>query len=210
MTVGKEINLLKSYPKSNRDISERAKKSEEDRTIARRFDQDFFDGDRRYGYGGYKYNPIYWTEVTKDIINYWSLDNSHSLLDVGCGKGFMLFDFKKRLPLMKLKGIDISSYAIKNAKPEIKHCLEVSDAKELKFDDRSFDFIISINTIHNLEIEECINSIKEIERVKKIGSFIMVDAYNNLPEKQRMMDWNLTAKTILSVNYTGDYFWFIP
>ena len=56
-------------------------------------DQDFFDGDRKYGYGGYNYNSKYWSEVVKDFKNFYKLSDGSSILDVGCGKGFMLFDF---------------------------------------------------------------------------------------------------------------------
>lgn len=149
------------------------------------------------------------------------MDDSCSLLDIGCAKGFMLYDFKKYLPNIKVKGIDISTYAINNALPDIKNELFVYDINnKLPFNDNSFDYVISINTVHNLDLEPCINAIKEIERVSKKGSFITVDAYRDDYEKKRMFDWNLTAKTIMSVSdwkkifneieYKGDYYWFIP
>ena len=104
--------------------------------------------------------------------------------------------------------------------PEVKEKLEVGNAKKWDFEDNSFDLVISINTIHNLELDECRKAIKEISRVSNKGSFITVDAYRNSEEKKRMYDWNLTAKTILSVEewkklfkelkYNGDYYWFIP
>ena len=132
----------------------------------------------------------------------------------------MVYDFIDQIPGIKIKGIDISKYAIKNCKPEVENCLSVANAKNLPFEDNEFDYTISINTIHNLEIDECKEAIKEIERVSKISSFITVDAYNTDEEKKRMYEWNLTAKTIMSVadwkkifnelNYSGDYYWFIP
>ena len=98
--------------------------------------------------------------------------------------------------------------------------LKVASAEDLPFRDNSFDFVISINTIHNLPLNECKKAIKEISRISKKGSFITVDAYNNEEEKKRMYDWNLTAKTIMSANewkkifeeckYEGDFYWFIP
>ena len=114
--MGKEINLLKNYPKSNRNINERLEsKTEENRNIARKFDKEFFDGDRSTGYGGFKYNEKYWKNVVKDFKDYWKLKDDSSILDVGCAKGFMLYDFKKILPNLKVKGIDISKYAIENS-----------------------------------------------------------------------------------------------
>lgn len=219
--MGKEIDLLKNYPKSKRNISDREKsKSEEDRTIARKFGKEFFDGDRRHGYGGFVYNPKFWQNVVQDFKKYWNLNSKSSILDVGCGKGFMLYDFLKLIPGISLKGIDISEYAIKNAIQEVKKFVQVGNAKHLPFPDNHFDIVISINTVHNLEPEDCKIALKEISRVSKNGSFITVDAYRNEEDKKRMLAWNLTGRTIMSVEnwklffeeagYTGDYYWFIP
>jgi len=219
--VGKEINLLASYPKSTRDTASRAnQKTETDRKIARRFDEEFFDGDRKHGYGGFNYNERFWSPVIPKFTEYWNLTKDSSVLDVGCAKGFMLFDLKKGISDIKVQGVDISSYAIENSKEEIKRYLKVANAKELPFEDNSFDVVISINTIHNLDIDECAIALKEITRVSKKHSFVTVDAFRNEEEKKRMFQWNLTAKTILSVsdwikffeenNYKGDYYWFTP
>ncbi len=217
----KEINLLKKYPKTKRDLSKRGnEKTEEDRIIARRFDKEFFDGDRKNGYGGYYYNPKFWTEVVKDLNNFYKLKNGSKILDIGCGKGFMLFDFMKLNPNFVLEGIDISNYAITNAVPEVKKFLKVGDAKSLPYEDNSFDLVISINTTHNLEINQCKKALSEMERVSRKDKYLIVDAYSNEIEKDRIFAWNLTAKTILSTNewinlfeeagYTGHYYWFKP
>ena len=217
----KEINLLKKYPKTKRDLSKRGnEKTEEDRIIARRFDKEFFDGDRKNGYGGYYYNPKFWTEVVKDLNNFYKLKNGSKILDIGCGKGFMLFDFMKLNPNFVLEGIDISDYAITNAIPEVKKFLKVGDAKSLPYEDNSFDLVISINTTHNLEINQCKKALSEMERVSRKDKYLIVDAYSNEIEKDRIFAWNLTAKTILSTNewinlfeeagYTGHYYWFKP
>ena len=217
----KEINLLKKYPKTKRDLSKRGnEKTEEDRIIARRFDKEFFDGDRKNGYGGYYYNSKFWTEVVKDLNNFYKLKNGSKILDIGCGKGFMLFDFMKLNPNFVLEGIDISDYAITNAVPEVKKFLKVGDAKSLPYEDNSFDLVISINTTHNLEINQCKKALSEMERVSRKDKYLIVDAYSNEIEKDRIFAWNLTAKTILSTNewislfeeagYKGHYYWFEP
>lgn len=219
--MGKEIDLLKNYPKQNRDTSSRAsKKTEEIRMVARKFGEDFFDGKRDYGYGGFKYNPKYWTGVVKDFKNYYNLNSDSKILDVGCAKGFMVYDFKLLLPDADILGIDISNYAIQNSKEEIRGNLKVGCASELPYEDNYFDLVISINTIHNLDNVKCGKAISEINRVSKKNSYITVDAYRSEVEKIRMYDWNLTAKTIMSTdewkvffndyNYKGDYYWFIP
>lgn len=219
--MGKEVNLLVDYPQSKRDLSERHEnKSEEDRAIARKFGKDFFDGDRKHGYGGFSYFPKFWKPVIPTFKKYWNLDSNSSLLDVGCAKGFMMHDLLEEIPKINVKGIDISDYAINNCIESVKNLVSVADAKELPFDDNTFDVVISINTVHNLDKKDCATALKEIVRVSKNYSFITVDAYRNEIEKERMYAWNLTAKTIMSVDewvnffdevgYDGDYYWFIP
>jgi ubiquinone/menaquinone biosynthesis C-methylase UbiE len=192
--------------------------SEEDREISRRFGQEYFDGDRKYGYGGYSYDKKYWVATVKNFIEYYALKPNSSILDIGCAKGFMLKDFKSLLPDSKLKGIDISNYAIENAHRDVKNFLIQGNAIALPFSDRTFDLVISINTIHNLKKKDCVESLKEIQRVSKGNSFVMVDGWRSEVEKEKLEAWVLTAQTILSVEqwielfneagYTGDYaFW---
>jgi len=218
--MGIEIDLMKNYPRTKRDPKSRAdSKTEEDRRIARKYDKDFFDGDRKYGYGGYSYNSRFWQPVVPDFIKYYSLDNNSSILDIGSGKGFMLRDFKEALPGLQIRGIDISEYAIQNSLDDIKGYQDVGDAKDLPYEDDSFDLALSIVTLHNLPREECAQSLREITRVSK-NSFITLDAYSNDEEKSAMNDWNLTALTVMHVEewklffeesgYTGDYYWFKP
>ena len=221
INMGKEINLLANYPKSKRNLVERVKeKTEEVRTIARRFGKEFFDGDRNQGYGGFAYNAKFWQPVIPDFIKFWGLNSKSSVLDVGCAKGFMLYDLSKLIPGINLRGIDVSEYAINNSVSEIKKFVQIADAKKIPFPDNSFDVVISINTVHNLDRVECAEALREITRVSKKYSFITVDAYRNEDEKEKMHAWNLTAKTIMSVDdwksffkevdYNGDYYWFIP
>ncbi|MBN1531204.1 MAG: class I SAM-dependent methyltransferase [Spirochaetes bacterium] len=219
--MGREIDLLINYPKTKRNLDERLEeKTEEVRAVARKFGKEFFDGDRKYGYGGFSYQPRFWQPVIPDFREHFGLTAESSVLDVGCGKGFMLHDLALLIPGITVKGVDISSYAVENAIEDMKPHVSVADARKLPFPDRSFDVVISINTVHNLEKDECGRALREIERVSRGKSFITVDAYRSEDEKKRMYAWNLTARTIMSVDewvaffgevgYTGDYFWFIP
>lgn len=215
-----EINLLDVYPNPKRDVEWRFKNlTKEQREIARQFGKEFFDGDRLWGYGGYRYDGR-WVKVVKRFREYYGLTLESSILDVGCAKGFMLHDFLQVIPGIKVAGIDISQYAIDNAMESVKPFVQVANAKNLPFSDKSFDLLISINTVHNLEIKECKQAIAEIERVKKRNAFLVLDSFRNAQEEDRMRKWNITGKTIFSVDewlkvfaevgYTGDYFWFIP
>tara|TARA_B100002019_G_C21069369_1_gene498212 strand:- start:47 stop:709 length:663 start_codon:yes stop_codon:yes gene_type:complete len=219
--IGKEIDLLINYPKPKRDLESRLEgKSEEVRKIARKFGKEFFDGKRDYGYGGFNYHPRFWEKVVPTFKDFYGLKKGMKILDVGCAKGFMMYDFFRLIPGIEIKGIDISKYAIQKCLPEMKNKVEVANAKSLPFKDNSFDLVISINTIHNLNREDCAKALKEIERVSIKNSFITVDAFSNEIEKKQMYAWNLTAKTIMSTEdwktffeeagYSGDFFWFKP
>ena len=117
----KEINLLKNYPTTKRDLNKRlVTKSKKDRLLARKFGFDFFDGNRRNGYGGYYYNPRFWNKVVRDFIKFYKLNKKSKILDIGCGKGFMLHDFKQAIPDLTVRGIDISKYAINNSLLSVK------------------------------------------------------------------------------------------
>ncbi len=218
--MGQEINLLDLYPRSKRPIEERGKLITEDhRKVARQFGKEYFDGDRLYGYGGYSYHARFWQATAKRLRDHYKLGDDASLLDVGCAKGFMLHDFKGLMPNLAVAGIDISEYAIENAIETVKPYLRVGNAKELPYEDNSFDLVISINTVHNLPLQECKQAIREIQRVTRKHAFITMDAWRNEEERQRMMKWNLTALTYMHVDdwkklfgevgYTGDYYWFI-
>ena len=216
-----EIDLLDQYPRSKRPIEERgALVSDDHRLVARQFGKEFFDGERLYGYGGYEYHPRFWQATVRRFQEYYGLAGNGKVLDIGCAKGFMIHDMKKLIPGITVKGIDISNYAIENVIESMKDNVMVADARDLPFRDNSFDVVISITTVHNLDRDDCIRSLREIERVSRRKSFVTVDAYRNEDERTAMLAWNLTAKTILKVEewidlfneagYTGDYYWFMP
>lgn len=216
-----EINLLELYPRSKRPIDVRsATVTQADRELSRQFGKDYFDGDRKHGYGGYNYHPRFWQATVRYLRQYYRLPDNATILDVGCGKGFMLHDFKELMPLCEVKGIDISEYAIENAIESVKPFLRVGNAKELPFPDKSFDLVTAINTVHNLPREECKQALREIERVSHGHSFLTVDAWRTDEERERLFQWVLTAKTMMHVEdwkrlfaesgYSGDYYWFIP
>jgi len=219
--MGKEIDLMVNYPKSKRDLTKRLEeKTPEDRALARKFGKEFFDGDRSHGYGGFSYNSRFWEPVISTFKKYYNLDANSKILDVGCAKGFMLYDFQKAIPGISVEGIDISEYAIENAKEEVKKSLKVADARQLPFEDNTFDLVISITTLHNFTEEDMKIALKEIMRVTRKDAFITLDAYRDDDEKKRMEAWNLTALTMMHTNewkdffeevgYKGDYYWFIP
>lgn len=219
--MGIEIDLMENYPRTKRNLDERLQeKTEQDRLVARRFGREFFDGDRRNGYGGFTYHPRFWQPVVPTFQDFYGLTAEHSLLDVGCAKGFMLKDFAEVIPGLEVAGIDISEYAISNAVEGAEAVVQVADARELPFEDDSFDLVVSINTLHNFQRDGVIQSLREVQRVSRQWSFVVLDAYRDEEERRRIEAWNLTALTVLSTDewkglfaeagYDGDFFWFTP
>jgi len=212
------VDLMYKYPVANNRLNERKNPTEQEKQVAKEFGREFFDGDRKHGYGGFSYNPKYWTETVQLFIEKYDLNEKSSVLDVGCGKGFMLVDLLKAIPTLDLSGIDISNYAIENSHESIKNRVKVANCLNLPFEDNSFDLVISINTIHNLDELGCVKSLQEIERVKKKHSYIVVDGWSSPEEERDLKSWVLTAVTVLHTSeweklfekagYTGDYsFW---
>lgn len=213
----KELNIITSlHTKTKRNYIKRMiNKKVECMAISKKYGFDYWDGDRKFGYGGYKYIPGRWEEVAKKLIKRYKLNNKSKILDLGCGKGFLLYEIKKILPRIHIKGIDISNYGLKNSKKEISKFLFKGDLKKkLKFRSKEFDFVFSINTLHNLEINYLIQAIKEIQRIGK-KHFICSESYRNEKELFNLQCWALTCESFLSKRewiwllqksgYTGDY-----
>ena len=168
--------------------------------VARKYEKKFWDGHRRYGYGGYHYIPGYWTGIASKLIKKYNLTNKSKVLDIGCGKGFLLYEIKLKLPDIEILGLDISRYAIKNSKFEIKKYLKYFDIrKKIQYKKNYFDLVISINTLHNLNISKLEKTIKNINHISK-NSYIVVESYRNLKELFNLKCWALTANCFFSKN----------
>lgn len=173
--------------------------------IAKKYDKNYWDGDRKFGYGGYKYIRDYWKNTALDLIKDYKLNNKSKLLDLGCGKGFLLYEIKKILPKIKIIGYDVSRYAISNSHPKIRKFLKYFDiSKKMSFKNNEFDLVISMATLHNLDHKGLEVAISEIERVGK-KKYIMVESFNNEKELFNLQCWALTCQSFLS---KGDWLWF--
>ncbi len=205
-----KIDLLQ-FPKIERVLGRR---TEEHRKIARRFDKEFFDGSRDTGYGGYR-DDGRWAAVALRMKEHYKLNSGSRVMDIGCAKGFLVKEF---LGVgLDAYGIDVSGYALANCPDKVGVRLYHRDATDIPL--RKYALIVSINTLHNLERQELVETLRTIQHVAK-HAYITVDAFSNDEEEKRMRDWNLTARTILHVDewlvlfaqagYTGDYDWWMP
>jgi protein-L-isoaspartate(D-aspartate) O-methyltransferase len=183
--------------------------------LAKKWGFDYWDGDRKICYGGYRYMEGRWEKVARAMVEHYGIKPGDKILDVGCGKGFLLYDFTKVVPGLELHGIDISEYAIENAKEEIKDRLRVGSATSLPFEDNYFDFVFSITTLHNLHCYDLDKALREIQRVGKKNKYICVESYRNEEEKANLLYWQVTCEAFNTpeewewwfkhTGYTGDH-----
>ena len=166
--------------------------------VAKQWGEAYWDGDRKFGYGGFKYDGR-WRPVAEAIASHYELPDDARILDVGCGKAFLLYEFTQVLPAANVSGLDISAYAVEHAKPEVRERLQVGNATSLPYDDGDFDLVISINTLHNLRNFELWDALREIERVAKDNKYITVESYRNEREKVNLLYWQLTCRSFYSV-----------
>lgn len=182
--------------------------------VAIQYGKDYWDGDRKYGFGGYHYDGR-WRAVAESIVKHYGIKPGARILDVGCGKGFLLYEFTQIVPEVEVTGIDISRYALENAKEEIKDRLQLGNAVELPFENDRFDFVVSITTLHNLYNYELFRALREVERVGKGDAYIVIESYRNEREKANLLYWQLTCRSFYKpkewewlfeqAGYTGDY-----
>lgn len=183
--------------------------------LAKQWGFDYWDGDRKICYGGYRYMEGRWEKVARAMVEHYGIKHGDKILDVGCGKGFLLYDFTKVVPDLELRGIDISQYAIDNAKEEVKACLQFGSATSLPFPDNYFDFVYSITTLHNLHCYDLDKALREIQRVSKKNKYICVESYRNEEEKANLLYWQVTCEAFNTpeewdwwfkqTGYTGDH-----
>jgi ubiquinone/menaquinone biosynthesis C-methylase UbiE len=182
--------------------------------IACRFDRDYWDGERHLGYGGYRFDGR-WRKVAEAMVKHYGIKPGQTILDVGCGKGFLLYEFTQVVPGVQVAGLDVSHYAIEHAKDEVRPFLRVGHARELPYPDRSFDFVVTINTLHNLFNYDLWSALREIQRVGRGSKHITVESYRNEREKMNLLYWQLTCRAFHTpaewewlfrqTGYTGDH-----
>jgi SAM-dependent methyltransferase len=215
----RELNLLVKLPAAKRNVHARAgAKTSEIIAAAREYGEAYFDGPREYGYGGYRYDGR-WIPVAEDIVRHFGLRSGDRVLDVGCAKGFLVKDLMTVCPGLEAFGIDISEYALMHCERDVVGRLHLGSAVRLPLPSNSFQAVVCINTIHNLERPDAIRAVREIERVAPGRGFIQVDSYRTPEQREVFLQWVLTARfhdypagwlgLFAEAGYTGDYYWTI-
>lgn len=183
-------------------------------TLAKMWGVDYWDGDRRTGYGGFHYDGR-WRGPADAMAEHYELESGQTVLDVGCGKAFLLYDLTQAVPGLEVSGIDVSEYALEHAKEEVRDRLQVATAAELPFEDDSFDLVVSVNTLHNLQAQDLDRALREIERVGRADKYICVESYRTEREKANLLYWQLTCESFCTpeewqwwferTGYSGDH-----
>lgn len=214
--IGQELEIIQAIHGSTaRDYLARMTEAKvECMKKAREFGFDFWDGERRYGYGGYRYDGRF-AVVAQALVRRYALPPDARILDVGCGKGYLLHEFTRILPECRVQGFDISAYAVAHAHKSVANALTVSRAQDpYPYEDKAFDLVVSLNTLHNLPIHHLRSALGEIERVGKQG-YVVVESYRNEQELFALQCWALTCEAFFrpeewrwlyrEFGYSGDY-----
>jgi len=215
--MGKLLNIVTPLHKSSkRDYLARMVDDKvQCMKLAKQYGKDYWDGERRYGYGGYKYIPGRWKTVAEELIGIYNLKSRSKVLDIGCGKGYLLYEIKLLIPDLDITGLDSSDYGLENAKDELKPFIFNHKAEvKLPYNNKEFDLVISLGTFHNLRLPELKIALTEMERVGKKG-YLMLESYRNENELFNLQCWALTAESFFDkkewiwlykhFGYTGDY-----
>ncbi|MBF0214760.1 MAG: methyltransferase domain-containing protein, partial [Magnetococcales bacterium] len=164
---------------------------------AKQWGAEYWDGPRQYGYGGYRYDGR-WLPVAQRMAEHYRLTPASRVLDVGCGKGYLLYEFTRAVPGIEVAGLDLSRYALEQAKPEIQPFLTHGNAVELPYPDHHFDLVYSITTLHNLYCHELDLALREMQRVGREHRLIVVESYRNEQEKANLLYWQLTCESFFT------------
>jgi ubiquinone/menaquinone biosynthesis C-methylase UbiE len=211
----REFNPLTGYPepKHPRVVGSDIR-TIENRIIATYRGEEYYDGDRNNGYGGFRYDGR-WAPIAKDMYGEYGLQNDSAVLQVGCEKGFLLHDFIDQYSGLKVRGTDISAYAIEHSMESVKPLISNAPFTQLPYEDNEFDLVVAIGVVYTLNLADAMQCLKEIERVSKGASFVTLAAYRTEEEKMLWEWWTVLGATLLHedewvrvmqhAGYTGDY-----
>jgi ubiquinone/menaquinone biosynthesis C-methylase UbiE len=210
----REFDLLNNYLTLKKRYVSKNTRTIKNRIIASYREKDFYDGKRENGYGGFKYDGR-WKIIAKKIFEVYRLKNNAKVLQIGCDKGFLLQDIKEIFPKSKVRGVEVSDYAIKHTNKKISKFIKKNKFYDLPFKNNEFDFVIAIGPVYSLNLADAIKCLKEIKRVGKGKSFITLGSYESERDFKLFRYWTLLGSTILKkkewievlkhTKYSGDY-----
>lgn len=213
-----KIDLINDEPRSKRDASTQLDVLEW--LSIWEGSQAYFDGERKFGYGGYAYDGR-WKKIVSNLIEQYQLTTESTLLDVGCAKGYLVKDFCENEKVGEAIGVDISLYALLNGRRDcVTQNLICANASNLPFKDKAFEVVFCKDSLHNLlSKEELVLALREIQRVGQ-KSWVRVGAFKNNEQKLVLDEWATFATCYFHVDewlelfreagFDGDFDWFHP
>lgn len=193
-------------------LAQRRRLSVAQREVLKEFGAEYFDGVT--GYGGYRYDGRH-ADAVGGMIRRYGLTPASKVLDVGCAKGFMLYEFVRH-GLHDVTGCEISRYAVGEAHAGVRDRLVVMGADALGFADDAFDLVYVIDVVHNLTPARCDRAIQELSRVSRGACFLQVASYETEAQALALREWGVTVETFRDkdewrrtfdrLGYSGDYF----
>jgi 2-polyprenyl-3-methyl-5-hydroxy-6-metoxy-1,4-benzoquinol methylase len=179
------------------------------------FGYDYFDNSELgIGYGGYVYDGRFAGPIKK-MVDHYGLKPGDKVLEIGCAKGYLLVEFQKLG--MQVKGLDISQYAVKNAHPDVAKNIELRDASQIFFEDKTFDLVLGKEVLPHLEESKVRSTILESMRVSKGNIFFDIQCGRTAKELELLKKWDSTHRTLktseqwdeffASIHYQGDYYY---
>jgi len=191
--------ILEFFPESSRSADTRRRLAEvvqggDVSSSYLEFGYDYFDNPEHViGYGGYGYDGRY-ADAAKKMVEHYGLKPGDHVLEIGCAKGTLLVEFKKLG--MEVAGVDVSSYALENAVPEVKPYLGCSDATTLPFPDGHFALVIGKEVLPHVPHDDIEATLIECMRVSRGKLFFEIQCGRTAVELEYMRKWDATHKIV--------------
>lgn len=156
---------------------------------------DYFDNcNYGIGYGGYSYDGRYARSVGL-IVKEFGLSPGTTIFEVGCAKGFILYEFFKQG--YHVQGVDLSEYATANAPSEISKKISCASSTDLAFANDSFDFSFSKEMLPHLTETDIDKTVRELMRVTKGNRiFLEIQVATSDSSSELIRKWDDTHRTI--------------
>ena len=176
------------------------------------FGYDYFDNPKSgRGYRGYVYTGRYY-ETAKKIIDHYKLKPNSKILEIGCAKGYLLYEFFKLK--MDVVGYDISRYAVDNCIEELKEMIFLGRVNDINENDNIYDLAIAKEVLSHMAIDDILFTINKLQNISK-NIYLVLQTVSEKKKANDMQSWDCTYKTMMikkdwekvlsSCGFHGDY-----
>ena len=191
-------NILKDYPQPTEPrYLKKNFRNFKDRIVASYRDNNFFDGSRSTGYGGYKYDGR-WKKVAQNCCELFNLKPYSKILHINCEYGFLINDLAEIDNTFELCGTETSDYAIKKSLPTVKSFIRKCKPIDINYPENYFDLVIGLGIVYTQTLPDALKLLKIISNISKNNnSFITLAVHETDEEKNLFNDWTLGGNLCL-------------